>query len=111
MILAGAVVGFVIMFLNAYKQQQQKGAAQAVFKVLQEGESFYNAGDLEKAGEKFYAAMTAGPNTVPGQNARKDLVITLNKLGTRAFEKGDLNGAEKYWFRALDFDAENGDVH
>jgi eukaryotic-like serine/threonine-protein kinase len=109
-VLSGAIVGFVLLFLNAYETQQQKGAAAAVGQLNDQGKKLYDAGDLQGAAEAFEKAFRAGPNTPAGETARKNLGIAWNRIGLRAFERGDWKGAETAWYKVLDLDPKNSDA-
>jgi tetratricopeptide (TPR) repeat protein len=66
---------------------------------------------LQGAIEQFQAAIKLAPGTAASTDARKNMAITLNRLGTRAFEKSDFRSAENFWMQALDVDPDNSDVH
>ncbi len=109
--LGGLVVALVILFLHAYEQQQQRKASDAIYRLLNDGKKLYESGDLERAAAKFEEAYKASPSSKAGNDAKLSLAITLNRLGTKAYDRGDLKQAETYWYHALDFDADNNDVH
>jgi eukaryotic-like serine/threonine-protein kinase len=108
--LSGAIVGFVLLFLNAYDKQQERGAAAVVGQMNDQGKKLYDAGDLQGAAEAFEKAFRAGPNTPAGETARKNLGITWNRIGLRAFEREDWKGAETAWYKVLDLDPKNSDA-
>jgi len=111
MLISGAIVGFVILFLRAYEQQQKKGASAVVGQLVAEGNRLFQEGRLEEAAERFERALRAGPETEPGKIARANLAVTCNRLGVQAFERGDLEAAENLWYRVLDLDPNHTDAH
>ena len=70
--------------MQAYDQQRKLGPERAANQEVAQGVDLYQKGDLEGAIERFRAAIDSAPGTAPAANARKNLAVTLNRLGTRA---------------------------
>jgi tetratricopeptide (TPR) repeat protein len=79
--------------------------------MVEEGKKLYEGQEYQGAVVKFEQAMKAGPGTQAGDNARKSLVVTYNRMGLNAFEAKDYRTAEGYWFKAHDLDPNDADVN
>jgi tetratricopeptide (TPR) repeat protein len=103
-------MGFVLGVLTVYARQQPLRAAVIVERLNEQGRKLYVSGDLQGAAETFEKAFRASRNTPAGAAARRNLGITWNRIGLRAFERGDWKGAETAWYRVLDLDPKNSDA-
>ena len=110
-VFSAITIGGVLLFMQAYDQQRKLGPERAANQEVAQGVELYQKGDMEGAMERFRAAIKSAPGSLPATNARKNMAVTLNRLGTRAFEKGDYRTAENYWMQALEHDPDNADVH
>src|SRR5687768_2616765 len=111
MLLSGILFACVYLFMQAYDQQRRIAPQRAADQAVAQGVAQYEKGDFPGAMERFRAAIKLAPGTPAATNARKNLAITLNRVGTRAFEKADYRSAEGHWMQALDVDPDNADVH
>lgn len=110
-LISSAIVGLVLLFLRAYEQQQRKGASVAIEQIVEEGNRLYQAGRLEEAAARFEQALLAGAGTSAGKTARNNLIITYNELGVNAYQRGDFQSAESYWYRVLDIEPNHVKAH
>src|SRR5438093_12184659 len=94
LILSGAVIGFVLLFLKAYDQQKVKAGSEAVRTEMAAGSKLYEAGKFDEAADRFNRAYKMSPDSKEGKDAAASLAVVLNRLGTRAYEAGKTNDAE-----------------
>jgi serine/threonine-protein kinase len=109
-VIAGALVGAVLLFLRAYEEQQKRAAQSQVAQVINLGNIAYQQGDFERAAEIFEQALKMNPNSVEGRMARTNLATTRNRMGVRAYERGDLAAAERNFAAVDDLYANPSDV-
>ena len=109
-LISSVVVGLVLLFVGAYNEQQARGTELAAQKLVNDGARKYNNGDLEGAASLFEEAFKKAPHSPVAEKARANLARTLNNLGLRAFERGDLRVAGDYWDRVLKLDPNHADA-
>jgi serine/threonine-protein kinase len=95
-IVAGAVVGMVLLFLKAWEQQQSAGAQMAANQALTAGNRAFEAGDLESAETAYRAALRASGAGPTSAAARVGLAASLNRSGLRAYQLRDAATAVVY---------------
>jgi serine/threonine-protein kinase len=88
-IVAGAVVGMVLLFLKAWEQQQSAGAQMAANQALTAGNRAFEAGDLEAAENAYRVALRASGAGPTSSAARVGLAASLNRSGLRAYQLRD----------------------
>ncbi|MCX6359403.1 MAG: protein kinase, partial [Armatimonadetes bacterium] len=99
-IVAGAVVGMVLLFLKAWEQQQSAGAQMAANQALATGNKAYEAGDLETAENAYRAALRATGAGPASADARLGLAASLNRSGLRAYQLRDAATAVRFFREA-----------
>ena len=109
-LISGAILGLVLLFLKAYEEQTSNAAVVWASRLNEEGRQLYQDGDLEGAAAKFAEAMRAAPETEAANIARQNLANTYNQLGLQAYDRQDFDTAERYWSRTLQIDPENMDA-
>ncbi len=110
LVLSGAVVAFVLLFLRAYEQQRTQANQRGVEELSAHARKLYESGKLAEAAKEFDQAYRMGPSTKAGDNARVSLAVTLTKMGTAAFKAGRMKDAEELWTRAQTIDPKNEDA-
>jgi serine/threonine protein kinase len=110
LILGVAVLGFILLFWNAYEQQRKTGASQAIQQLLAEGAQLFNRKQYEQAAAKFEEAMQRADTPEARKKATEELVNACNAAGARAFELRDDRTALKWWHRAYELDPNNEDI-
>lgn len=109
-VISGAILGLVVLFLKAYDEQKQNAIAARAADLNESGLKLYRANDLEGAAAKFDAAMKAAPGTDASDVARRNLVQTYNMLGIKAYQARNFARARSYWSKALELDRGNPEV-
>jgi serine/threonine-protein kinase len=101
-VLAGIVLGGVLLFMQSYEEHQRTGASQALQLRLSEANRRVELGDLEGAAGIYEEILKASPNSTAGIVARSSLAETLNRLGVKAAQTGRYADAERYFKAVLD---------
>ncbi|MGC8666517.1 MAG: protein kinase domain-containing protein [Chthonomonadales bacterium] len=109
-LISGAILGLVVLFLRAYEEQAQNALVARASQLNEEGRRLFQGGDLEGAAGKFDEARKAAPGTDASAIASQNLVQTYNRLGLQAYQRGDAIEAERYWSQALEVDPNNEDA-
>jgi len=100
-VLAGIVLGGVLLFMQSYEEHQRTGALQALQAQLSEANRRVESGDLEAAAEIYEQILKASPNSATGVVARSNLAETWSRLGVRAAQTGRYADAERYFNAVL----------
>lgn len=110
LVIAGGIVGFVLLFDRAYQQQIAHSASLAVGRAMEEGNRMVAGGDLQGAATRYAQVLRAAPGTGIAADARTNLATTLNRLGVRSYENRDFLAAEDRFSRVVALYQREADV-
>jgi serine/threonine protein phosphatase PrpC len=113
-ITAGVVTALLIVlaalsvFANAAGSERRR--QQQISQWINEGNQFFQRGDLEQARFRFERALAGSPSEESGRIARNNLAITFNQMGVEAYQRSDIRAAKQYFQHALAINPQNRDA-
>jgi len=100
--IAGMILGGVLLFMRSYEEHQRVGRVMALRSRLQEAQTLAERGEALAAARVYADVLRRSPASEEGRTARTNLAEVWNRLGTDAARMGEYARAATYFQSVLD---------
>lgn len=101
-VLAGIILGGVLLFVRSYEEHQRSGATMATRSRLAEADRLAQVGDLPAAAALYARVLETSGAGPEGRIARSSLAEVWNRLGVQAAQSGRYAEAYRHFANVLD---------